>query len=136
MNLINYSFKRFKNNSFIRLIRSWYSYTIDWLYLNLLCSLIREIIIGFNHWDHRVIKSKYLASLWRGWAKPANGMFQVPSQATFFFSGLKMTWWAVKVALSGVHLKNPGCEIFHNLASLNLLLLLGMTWMWESLRAL
>jgi hypothetical protein len=69
-----------------------------------------------HHFYHRVIKSKYLASLWSGWAKPFNGIFQVPSHATDLFSGANITWWAVNEALSGVHLKNPGWEIFQSLA--------------------
>jgi hypothetical protein len=85
------------------------------------------MINQFIQANHRVIKSKYLASLCRGCANPFNGMFHVPSQATLLFSGVKMTWWAVNEALSGVHLKKPGWEIFQSLASLNLLLLLGMT---------
>ena len=76
-----------------------------------------------------------MASLCNGWARPASGMLNVPSQATVLFYGLKMTWWAVKAALSGVYLKNPGCDILHILPSLILLLFDGIIWVCESVKA-
>lgn len=140
---IGYDAKIFKGIQFISFLTihfiylgiSKYSFNLfNWFdnFIKLYCVLNDHSLTFQNHW---VMKSKYLASLCNGWAKPANGMFQVPSQATCLLYGLKKTWWLVNAALSGVNLKNPGWANFHTLASLNLLLLFGMTWVLESWKA-
>ena len=72
------------------------------------------------------MKSIHLASLCFGSAKPYNGIFQVPSQATLFRLTPKTAPPKVSKNLFGVCVKYPGWFNCHNLYSGILLSRFGM----------